>query len=196
MAIDASNPYIGEYDAYALQAKTAYQKALAKIAQQRTGYHQGYGLGPDGRPLADAPFGQYQQMMGGLAQQAEESDALGRGRGLSGGLSRQAQQAAQRIAGQTTYDFGQNYQAGLTAFSEAESGAGADYNQGLYEKMLELSQRAINERQFSPPDLTGVNVPGYGQPLTPMPGSPGLPWKPPVRKVKPKKKPIRRRRRR
>jgi hypothetical protein len=195
VAIDGSNPYLGEYDAYALQAKTAYQKALAKIATQRTGFQTGYGLGPDGQPLANAPYGQYQQMMGGMAQQAEQSDALLSARGLQGGISRQAQEAVQRQNRQTTYDFGQNYQAGLTAFSDAEQEAGTGYNQGLFEKMSEITQRAIQDRMFTPAAPGAADLPGYGDPLQPNPTSPGLPWKPPVRSVKPKRRRRRRRRR-
>jgi hypothetical protein len=193
VAIDASNPYMGQYDAFALQAKTAYQKALAKIGTQRTGFQTGYGLGPDGKPLANAPYGQYQQMMGGMAQQAEQSDAMQHARGLGGGISRQAAEAVQRGNRQTTYDFGQNYQAGLTAFSDAEQGAGSTYENSLFEKMQDITQQAIQDRMFNPG--AGAEMPEYGNPLTPeLPGAGTLPWKPPVRNVKPKRKRRRRRR--
>jgi hypothetical protein len=174
----ADNPYLGEYEAYSAQAKTAYQSAMAKITQQRAGYLTGYGLGADGQPVADAPFGAYQQMMGQNAQSAEEADAAGRSMGFSGGLSRQAMQAAQRMTEGRTLQFGQDFQQGLSQFSEAEEGAGTDYNNQLYQKMMEITQRAASDRAYSPADYSGVDYEDYGD-SSPDPASAGLPWQPP-----------------
>lgn len=195
VSIEGSNPYLGEYDAFAATAKTAYQQALAKIATQRTGFQTGYGLGPDGKPLANQPYGQYQQMLGSMAGDAEAQDAMGRARGLGGGISRQAQEAVSRRNRQTTYDFGQNYQAGLTSFADAETGATQGYNNSLMEKMTEITQRAIQDRMFMPADYSGIGPEPYGD-TSPMPGSPGLPFRPPTRSIgRPKKRRPRRRRR-
>jgi hypothetical protein len=170
----ADNPYLGEYEAYSAQAKTAWQTAQAKIAQQRGSYLQGYGLDAGGKPVADNPFGAYQGMMGSLAQQGEETDAAQRLKGFTGGLSRQAVQQAHRMTEQTTHDFGQQFTQGLSDFSEAEQGAASQYNNSLQNKMLEITQRAASDRAFSPADFSAVNTDPYGNPTSPE-SAPGLP---------------------
>lgn len=175
----ASNPYIGEYEAYSAQAKTAYQRALAQITNQRASYLQGYGLDAQGNPVADNPFGAYQQLMSSDAQSAEASDAALRGQGFTGGLSNQAKQAAQRMVEQGRLQFGAQFQQGLSSLSQGEEQAGFDYNTGLENKMLELTQRAAQDRAFNPADFSGLNYEGYGD-ASPQPAAPGLPWKPPT----------------
>jgi hypothetical protein len=192
------NPYLGEYEAYAAQANSAYQTAVARITQQRGNYLQGYGLDEHGQAVADNPFGAYQQLMSSSAQSAEQADAAGRGMGFTGGLSKQALDAAQRMVQGNTLQFGQQFQQGLQGYSEAEQDAGTGYNQGLYDKMLEITQRAASDRAFNPPDYSGLNYEGYGN-GSPNPASPGLPWKPPHQQAhgfQPPKHPHGKRRRR
>lgn len=179
MATTNENPYLGEYEAYSAQATSAYQTALARITQQRGNYLQGYGLDASGTPVADNPFGAYQQFMGGAAQSAEESDAAGRGFGFTGGLSQQAQKKAADMIAQQSSQFGTQFQQGLGQLSEAEQDAGSSYNEDLYNKMLEISQRAAQDRAFNPPDYSGINYEPYGD-QSPDPGAVGLPWKPPT----------------
>ena len=178
----ADNPYLGEYEAYANQAKTAWQQAQVKIANQRANYLQGYGLDAQGNPVADNPFGAYQQMLGSNADMAEQADAAQRGSGFAGGgISRLAEQAARRQTEQASYQLGQNYRQGLTQFSDAEQSAEGDYNNQLYNKMLEITQRAAQDRMYSPADYQDVNYEAYGD-QTPDPGAAGLPWQPPKHK--------------
>lgn len=172
------NPYIGEYEAYSAQATAAYQTALARITQQRSNYLQGYGLDSSGNPVADNPHGAYQQLMSSSAQSAESAEAAGRGMGFSGGLSRQALDAAQRMVSDDTYQFGQQFQQGMQGYSEAEQDAGTGYNNSLYEKMQEITQRAAQDRAYNPADYSGVNYDDYGD-SSPQPGTQGLPWQPP-----------------
>jgi hypothetical protein len=186
LAATNENPYLGEYEAYSAQATSAYQTALARITQQRGNYLQGYGLDEHGNPVADNPFGAYQQFMGGAAQSAEQSDAAGRGFGFTGGLSQQAQKKAADMIAQQAGQFGTQFQQGIGQFSEAEQDAGSSYNENLYNKMLEITQRAAQDRAFNPPDYSGINYEPYGN-GSPDPGTPGLPtaggaWKPPTRR--------------
>jgi hypothetical protein len=174
LATTNENPYLGEYEAYSAQATSAYQTALARITQQRANYLQGYGLDEHGQPVADNPFGAYQQLMSSSAQAAEQADAAGRGMGFTGGLSRQALDAAQRMVQGNTLQFGQQFQSGMQDLSEAEQDAGTSYNQGLYDKMLEITQRAAQDRAFNPPDYSGINYEPYGD-GSPNPSTPGLP---------------------
>lgn len=165
------NPYLGEYEAYAAQANSAYQTALARITQQRGSYLQGYGLDEHGNAVADNPFGAYQQLMSSSAQAAEQAQAAGLGGGFrGGGLSQQALQAAQRMVEGQTYQFGQQFQQGLQGYSEAEQDAGTGYNEGLMNKMLELTQRAAEDRAFNPADYSGISYDPYGD-ASPLPGS-------------------------
>ncbi len=190
MADTNTNPYLGEYEAYAAQANSAYQTALARITQQRGNYLQGYGLDEQGNAVADNPFGAYQQLMSGSAQAAEQAEAGGRGMGFTGGLSRQALDRAQQMVQGQTLQFGQEFQQGLQGYSEAEQDAGTGYNQGLYEKMLDITQRAAQDRAFNPADYSGLNYEPYGD-GSPDPASPGLPssasgsgaWKPPTQQM-------------
>lgn len=166
-----ANPYLGEYEAYAAQANSAYQTALARITQQRGNYLQGYGLDEHGNAVADNPFGAYQQLMSSSAQAAEQAQASQLGSGFrGGGLSQQALAAAQRMVQGQTYQFGQQFQQGLQGYSEAEQDAGTGYNQGLMNKMLELTQRAAEDRAFNPADYGGVNYEPYGN-NSPQPGT-------------------------
>ena len=182
-----ANPYLGEYEAYAAQANSAYQTALARITQQRGSYLQGYGLDESGNAVADNPFGAYQQLMSSSAQAAEQAQAAGLGGGFrGGGLSQQALTAAQRMVQGQTYQFGRQFQQGLSGFSEAEQDAGTGYNEGLMNKMLELTQRAAEDRMFNPADYSGVQYEPYGN-NSPQPGSlpasgSGGGWKPPTRR--------------
>lgn len=185
------NPYLGEYEAYSAQAKKAYEDAMAQVEAQRAGYLQGYGLDAQGRAVAGpgSSQGQYQQMMGSLAAQEEASDAMGRARGFTGGLSDQAMAAARRMSEGTVHQFGQNFNQGLTQFSQAEREAGVNYNDSLYQKMLEITQKSIQDRAFSTPDYSNLPYEPYGD-NSPNPGSPGLPWTPP-KQNKPKPRPRR-----
>jgi hypothetical protein len=176
---DGANPYLGAYDTYAAQAKTAYQQALARIANQRTGFLQQSGLDASGNALANAPYGAYQQMLGGLAENADAVDAANAASGFKGGgLSRQALAAAQRQARQTSYDFGTQFQQGLSSFADSEAQAGQDYNDQLAAKMAEITQQAIQDQQFTPADYSGLGYEPYGN-GSPDPSAPGLPWHPP-----------------
>lgn len=182
MVTNASNPYIGAYDTYAAQAKTAYQNALARIANQRTGFLQQSGLDAEGHALANAPYGAYQQMLGGLAQQGDAIDAANAASGFSGGgLSRQALTAARKQAGATAYDFGTQFQKGLASFADAEAEAGRDYNDSLAAKMAEITQQAIQDQAFTPADYSGLGYEPYGD-GSPNPAAPGLPFHPPKNK--------------
>ena len=179
------------YGLYANQAKTAYETALTRIQDQRGQLLRQSGLsqGADGKlsALSDTPYGGYQQMLQGNAQDAEQVQAANHGGfGFSGGgVGNARARAAQRLAGQRVNDFGIGVNQGLTGLYDQQQQVGQDYNNQLANLLLQQTQQGIQDGAFNPGQVGTGPDGGYGSTApgpASTPSAPPAPWRPPTRR--------------
>jgi hypothetical protein len=185
---NGNTPGSGTSGAYGAQQLLAYQNALTQLQNQRNQWVLQSGVNTDGSVI-DGANGQYQQMMRGLAGQLAQAHADQNASGFLGssGLSRQAMEATQRLAGQTTAQFGLGVNDELAGINQGVLQANIDYNMNPAQNQLAAIQQAIAAGNFNPADVGNLGVP-YGQggtPVTTGGGTTSLPpgiftgWKPP-----------------
>lgn len=171
-------PDSGAFGIYQAQAATAYQNAMAQIQNQRSSLLQQSGFGANydpttgaylglSGPLANAPTGTYQQMMGANAQQHAADQAAISGLGFHGGLARQAHEASQRTTGQRAADYAAQLAGSLSDLTNQETNQTDQYQSGLTQEMLNEVNSGVANQAFNPGD------PG-------APGSTPAPTQPPA----------------
>lgn len=162
------------YAGASLLAKTAYQKSLARINQQRgttirnagftskidpeTGMVSGLAVDPNNK------YGQFQQLNRNQAQQDESVrwQAQDRGLGTGGGLAAQMRNNVRYDFGKQDSDFATGLQQTLSGYTDQQTQAAQDRNSALYQAELAAAQAAQQNGDWSPTDYTGVELPDYG----------------------------------
>lgn len=161
------------YAQAALAAKTAYQKALAGINNQRTSALQQYGYLADIDPTSGTvtnmrvdpnnPYGLFQEMLSQHASAQQQAKAAAAARGLGhGGLAAQGITADHQSFGADSSQLGQNLMAQLEGFQEQQGQAQDTMNDALYQAQLVAAENAAAAGNWSTPDESGIVIPAYG----------------------------------
>lgn len=180
-------PGAASYAQADLLAKTAYQNALTRLNNQRMDTLRQYGytanIDPTNGVLANMKvdpgnmYGQYQQLLGNAADQAQQAQEANAARGLVGGLANQGITAAHRAFGGASAQLGQNLNATLTDYQDQQLQAKWQYDQALWMAEQQAMLDAINSGNFNPADYGGYPdygaTPDYGSPDAGGPGGPG-----------------------
>lgn len=173
-AYESSIPGGSVHAGAALLAKTAYQKTLARINQQRgstiqqagftsqidpnTGMVSGLAVDPNNQ------YGDFQTLNRNQAQQDESSrwTAQSRGLGTGGGLAAQ-------MRNQTRFDFGKQdaalatgLQGALSGYTDQQTQAANERDAALYQAELAAAQAAQQGNDWSPTDYSGLDFIPYG----------------------------------
>lgn len=171
---ETSIPGGSVYAGAALLAKTAYQKALARLNQQRgtTIRNAGFkaninaetgmveGLGVDQSSM----YGDFQQLNRQQAMQDEAArwGGVERGLGAGGGLAAQLQNNARYGFGAQDAAFGNSLQSALSGYTDQQTQAGQDRDAALYEAQLGATREAQQQAMWSPTNYSGMDTPEYG----------------------------------
>lgn len=185
-AYETTIPGASVYGGAALLAKTAYQKSLARLNQQRgtTIRNAGFradidpttgmvkGLGVDQTNM----YGDFQQLNRQQAQQDESVrwGAQERGLGTGGGLAAQMRSGVRYGFGAQDAKFGMDLQGALSGYSDQQVQMGQTRDAALYEAELAAAREAQQNQDWSPTDYTGITPPDYGEPPPVPPYSPGV----------------------
>lgn len=187
-------PGVDLYGQAALAAKTAYQKALAQINNQRHTALQQYGylgdIDPNTGTLTNMrvdpnnPYGAFQEMLSSHAQQQEAARNAAAARGLGhGGLAAQGITADHRAFGADSAQLGQSLMSQLEGLQQQQTDAQNTMDSALYQAELDQARNAIANGMFDTADTSGVDIPAYGSGAGQSPaGSPGAPSKTPAKK--------------
>lgn len=143
----------------ALQAKTAYQNALAQINQQRQSTLQQYGymgsVDPNSGTISGVkvdpnnPYGLYEEMLSKHAAAQNQAIASAEARGLGhGGLAAQGITADHRSFGADSAQLGDNLMNTLEGFQSQQTQAQTTMNDALWQAELAAAQQAILQQLF------------------------------------------------
>jgi hypothetical protein len=162
----------GTYGIFAAQANQAYQDALNQIQQQRSSLLNQSGwqatFDPTGNvtgySVANNPTGGYQQLLGSLAGQGQQQQALqASGLGFQGGLANHSATAEHYADSLATTGFANNLLSQLSDLSNQQVQAGDTYNNALANEQLNLTNQQVSKGLFNPanpPPLKTVTVGG------------------------------------
>lgn len=158
----------------ALLAKTAYQKSLARLNDQRGTrlYRAGFegdinaetGVIDNVRASQTNKYGEFQQLNRNQAMQDESlrNQGIERGLGTGGGLAAQQRSYARYGYGMQDAAFGRSLTGDLAGFQDQQTGAAQDRDAALYQAELAAAQAAQQNGDWSPTDYTGMEQPDYG----------------------------------
>ena len=147
-----------------LNAKQAYQNALAKINQQRQNTLLQYGYQGTVDPKTgviskvgvnpNAPYGLYQQMLRGGAQQGYQQQWGLQDRGVAGGLANQVNRTLGYQFGQDSAKLGQDLSGQLFSLQDQQDQAKYQYDQTLAMEEAMAAMNATNNSDYNtaPPD--------------------------------------------
>ena len=164
-------------------AKAAYQRALARVGNQRSSLLRQYGYQADFdeagklsnlRVDAANPYGQYQQYRNVHAGAAEVARNQVQARGLSGGLAKQAESNLRYGWGADDSKMGQEFLQGIAGTVEEQQQAKSEYDSALYQAELEQARAAIAAQMFNQANYEGLDYPDYGavhQDTSPVPAA-------------------------
>ena len=144
----------------ALLAKRAYQEALARINQRRSGTLRQYGYLGDFSPETGVlqnmrvdpnnPYGMLQETLAMNAMEDELGDQAMVDRGIRGGLARQQEAARRHVFGRRKAQLGTGLIGALGGLQEEQTGAKQAMDAALYQAQLEAARNAITNGDFSP----------------------------------------------
>ncbi len=173
-AYETNIPGSSVYAGAALLAKTAYQKSLARLNQQRgqTIRQAGFkadidpetgmvkGLGVDQTNM----YGDFQQLNRQQAMQDESAmwGAQERGLGTGGGLAAQLRNRTRYGFGAQDAAFGTALQGALSGYTDQQVQAGQERDAALYQAQLAATREAQQNEMWSPTDYSDVDTPAYG----------------------------------
>ena len=157
---------------YQAQQLSAYQNALLQLNMQRQGIAQQSGLQIGVDPNSGAstiggwlgdPTSGYGQTLQALDQnnQAQNASQAASGFMSGSGISKQAGEAAQRLASGTMTGFLGGVQSGLSGIDQGVLQAGTDYYTGLPAATLQSIQTAIANGSFNPANVGTLGA-SYG----------------------------------
>lgn len=147
-------------------ANQAYQQALARFNQQRTGLLTQYGYKGTVDPTTGLmtnlgvdtsnSTGQLQQLLG--QQDAEDNNAEygAEDRGISGGLANQAQTALRQGHAAQTSDLANTMLGSLSDLNDQQLTAQQTENAQLWQAQQEATQSAISGSQYNPADIAAL----------------------------------------
>jgi len=188
---ETSIPGASVYGGAALLAKTAYQKSLARLNDQRGTrlYQAGFegninaetGVIDNVRASQTNKYGEFQQLNRNQAMQDESlrNQGIERGLGTGGGLAAQQRSNARYGYGMQDAAFGRSLTGDLAGFQDQQTGAAQDRDAALYQAELAAAQAAQQNGDWSPTNYTGMEQPNYGDNFpdqgdgTPDAGAPG-----------------------
>lgn len=159
-------PGAAQYGQQQAAAQQAYQNALARIGQQRGDLLRQYGyegtFDASGnlsglRVSANAPYGAYQQMARGQAQESNQAQDSLVDRGIQGGFANQMTGQLDQAHGQAKAQMGQDLERGVTDLLDNQRQAGTDYQNTIAELQHNAAQEAINNQQFDQGDYSGLD---------------------------------------
>jgi hypothetical protein len=190
---DAPIPGAPGYATTALQAKTAYQNALARINSKRQDTLRQYGYLGDIDPTTGVvnnvrvdPYNQYgglQQMLRNNAQAVQDAEFAAEERGLHGGLAHKAMSDVRYDLGNASQSLGSAFAGALGGFQDEQSQAAYDRDRALYEAELQAARDAIANGDFNPADYSDTNYNDPGDNGNPSGGDQTSPGLGPTRKI-------------
>lgn len=178
-------PGVSGYAQAALQAKTAYQKALTQLNSNRQTALQQFGYRGDIDPTTGVltnmsvdpnnPYGAYQSMLNSHSTMQQQVEAQNASRHLGhGGLAAQGLTAEHKSFGADSSQLGTQIMQALSGFQGQQTDAQNVMDSSLYQAQLLAAQQAIASGNFNTPDTSGVDVPPYDSGANDSPaGSPG-----------------------
>jgi hypothetical protein len=177
----------GTYGIFAAQANQAYQDAINQIQQQRgavlnqSGWQASYDPTGNvtGYSVANNPTGTYQQMLGSLADQGQQEQALqASGLGFSGGVANHLGTQQHDADSVVSSQFGNNLLNQLQDLNNQQVTAGDTYNNALANEQLALTNQQVSKGAFNPAvapapkplkvTTAGRKIWGYGKEGTPF----------------------------
>jgi hypothetical protein len=172
-AYDAPIPGGPLFAQAALAAKTAYQNTVARLNQQRSGLlrQKGYlgdvtaeGTVSNVRVDPNSMYGEFQLANRDQAFRDESAVQAGlqRGLGMGGGLAAQQRNRTRFAFGAEDANLGTSLVEGLAGFQDAQTGAAQERDRALWMAELEGARSAIQEEDFNPANLEGLDIPEYG----------------------------------
>lgn len=164
---DAPIPGAAGYATAALGAKTAYQNALTRINQKRSGTLRQYGYLGDVDQASGVvnnvrvdPYNQYgglQTMLRNNALEQQNAEYTAEEHGLHGGLAHKlASQARYNLGGQTA-QLGSDFAGALGGYQDEQNQAAYSRDSALYEAELQAARDALAAGMFNPGDFSDVN---------------------------------------
>lgn len=179
-------PGVGGYEQADVLATNAYNNALARINQQRMSTLQQYGYGGSVDPTSGTitgvhvdpnnPYGNFQTMLRGAAQQSMQDQMANQERGLHGGLANQALSADKYVFGGQSAQLGSALSDALSGLQDQQDTAGYTRDSALWQAEQAAAEQAIAQGQFDTPSYDGVPVPDYGNTgANPNPPAPPAP---------------------
>ena len=172
---DTPIPGVPQYGQAALAAKTAYQNALARINQRRSGLIRDAGFQADVNPETGVvggmrvdgsnKYGTFQLLNRSQAQRglAARNMALERGLGAGGGLAAQMQNEARFSFGQEDADLSRRLLESLSGLQDEQNQAAYQRDAALYQAELEAARMALQERMFNEAQAARAAVESFGQ---------------------------------
>jgi hypothetical protein len=154
---------LGQYSILQNQAHKAFTDAQTQIQNQRDTLYRGAGVSQSGDSWIVDPngHGTYQSILQGNAQQGA-ADAAGIGAmGFGGGLSMQAQEAAQTGYSQHAQDWADQMTDSTTTLRNRDTANVNLENDTNFNNLMTDIQTAIANHQFNPANYTGITIPGY-----------------------------------
>lgn len=164
---DAPIPGAAGYETAALQAKTAYQNALARINSKRSDTLRQYGYLGDIDPTTGVvgnvrvdPNNQYgglQQMLRANADTVQQVRDAADERGLHGGLAHKGITDARYDLGNASQQLGSAFTGALGGFQDDQNQAAYSRDQALYEAEAQAARDAIAAQAFNQADFGDTN---------------------------------------
>jgi hypothetical protein len=157
---------VGSYGQAAALADTAYKNALAKIASNRSSLLRSYGYtqGAGGALSVDPnnPYGKFQQMLGSQSTATHHAEDLHRAAGFTSGYGNAAFDQLRQAQGAEAADLGTGLTGALSDLKDQEQQAAFSRDSALYDAEQQAAQQAIQNQEFNPANVSGIDVP-YGQ---------------------------------
>lgn len=153
-AISAAQDYAG--------ANAAYQRALVRYNQQRTGLLKSYGYLGDVdsgtgmvknlRVDAGNPYGQFQQMLRAQSQEDDTAKYSAEDRGLHGGLANQAVSNLKYAHGGESSNLAQSLFGNLSGIDADQLDAKGALDSTLWQLQQQAALQAIQNEDYNPAD--------------------------------------------
>lgn len=147
-------------------ANQAYQQALARFNQQRTGLLQQYGykgtVDPSTGLMTNVGVdtgnvnGQLQQLLGQQDQEDQNAEFGMEDRGIVGGLANQAQTNLRSGHSAQTSGLAQQLLGSLSGLNDQQVTAKQTLDQALWQSQQDAAQQAIDAGEYNPADLSSL----------------------------------------
>lgn len=157
------------YEAASLAATTAYEKALARLNQERQDTLRQYGYGGSIDPAtgvvtnvhvdANLPYGAYQTARQTHADAYEAARQSAQDRGIHGGLANQGLTRLRRGFGAEDAQMGTALTGALGGFQDQQNTAAYARDSALADAQIQAARDAIQQQMFNQANLDGLDTP-------------------------------------